>query len=91
MKPKFEEGQDAHFFGKQFTLHGAIVQSGQSKYVYHLSGDTTHDLFFVHRVLIDISTKWGIENETVIIKSDDAPTPYKNNYEFPSMQKLPDM
>ena len=36
MKPKME-AQDAHFSGKQFTLHCAIVLPGQPKYAYHLS------------------------------------------------------
>ena len=42
MKPKFE-AQGAHFSGKQFTLHCAIVKPKGPKYVYHLSDDTTHD------------------------------------------------
>ena len=44
MKPKFE-AQDAHFSGKQFTLHCAIVEPEASKYVYHLGDDTTYDSF----------------------------------------------
>ena len=90
MKPKME-AQNTHFSGKQFTLHCALVLPGQPKYVYHLSDDTTHDSFFVHQVLTDVITKWGIENETVIIKSDNAPTRYKNKYAFHSIQKLSDM
>ena len=34
------EVQDAHFSGKQYTLHCAIIEPGEQKYVYHLSDDT---------------------------------------------------
>ena len=37
--PKHEV-QDAHFSGKQYSLHCAIVESGETKYIYHLSDDT---------------------------------------------------
>ena len=36
MKPKYEV-QDAHFSGKQYTLHFAIVEPGKQKAVCHLS------------------------------------------------------
>ena len=49
MKPKIE-AQDAHFSGKQFTVHCGVVVPGQQKDVYHLSGNTNHDLLFVHKV-----------------------------------------
>ena len=88
-KPKFEV-QDAHFSGKQFTLHCSIVTPGPVKYVYHLSDDTNHDPTFVHAVVKDIFDRWSIKNETVIIKSDNAPTQYKNKYAFESMQQLAD-
>ena len=77
MKPKFEV-QDAHFSGKQYTLHCAIVGPGNPKYVYHLCDDTTHDPTLVHLVLEDIFDKRSIKDEAVIIKSDNAPTQYKN-------------
>ena len=89
MKRK-SEAQDSHFSGKPFSLHCAIVEPELPKYVYHLSDDTTHDSFFVHKVLIDIIERWSISNETVIIKSDNAPTQYKNKYAFRSMQNLAD-
>ena len=49
MKLKIE-AQDAHFSGKQFTIHCGVVVPGQQKDVYHLSGNTNHDLLFVHKV-----------------------------------------
>ena len=87
MKPKFEV-QDAHFSGRQYTLHCSLVHPGETKYVFHLSDDTKHDPCFVHEVLDDIFQKWSIENETIIIKSDNAPTQYKNKYAFFSYQNL---
>ena len=89
MKPKFE-AQDAHFSGKQFTLHCAIVEPEVPKYVYHLSDDITHDSFIVHHVITGIITTRNINNQTIIIKSDHAPTQYKNKYAFKSMQNLSD-
>ena len=89
-KRKFE-AQGTHFSGKQFTFHCGIVQAGRPKYVYYLSDGTTHNSFVAHQVLTDIITKWGIENETIIIKSNSAPTQYKTKYAFHLMQKLSDM
>ena len=89
MKPKFE-AQDAHFSGKQFPLHCKVVQPEGTQYVYHLSDNTTHDSFFVHHVLTDIITTRNINNQTIIIKSDNGPTQYKNKYAFKSMQNLSD-
>ena len=71
MKPKFEV-QDAHFSGKQYSLHCSIVEPGTQKYFYHLSDDTTHDLEFVHELFVDLFDKLSIINETIMIKSDDS-------------------
>ena len=87
IKPKFEV-QEAHFSGKQYTLHCSIVEPGMSKYVYHLCDDTKHDPVFVNEVLEDIFTKRNIKNETVIIKSDNAPTQYENQYAFFLLQQI---
>ena len=90
MKPKFEV-PDAHFSGKQYSLHCSIVEAGIKKYFYHLSDDTTHDPEFVHEVLVDLFDKLSIKNETIMLKSDNAPTQYKNKYAFNSniiMSKL---
>ena len=81
IKPKFEV-QEAHFSEKQYTLHCSIVEPGMNKYAYHLCDDTKHDPVFVNEVLEDIFTKRNIKNETVIIKSDNALTQYKNQYAF---------
>ena len=53
IKPKFEV-QEAHFSGKQYTLHCSIVEPGMSEYVYHLCDDTKHDPVFVNEVLEEI-------------------------------------
>ena len=87
LKPKFEV-QDVHFSGKQLSLHCLIVEPGEKKYVYHLSDDTNHDPIFVNEVLEDIFERWEIKNETVMIKSNNAPTEYKNKHAFKSMQNL---
>ena len=73
MKPKFEV-QDEHFSGKQYSLHCSVVKTGTQKYFYHLSDDTTHDPEFVHEILVDLFDKFSIKNETIMIKSDNAPT-----------------
>ena len=50
LRPK-DEVQSAHFLGKQFTLHCAIVEPVENRYHYHLSNDTKHDGLFVDQVL----------------------------------------
>ena len=81
IKLKFQV-QEPHFFGKQHTLHCSIVGPGMNKYVYHLCDDTKHDPVFLNEVLEDIFTKRNIKYETVITKSDNAPTQYKNQHAF---------
>ena len=80
-----KHAQDTHFSGEQFTLHCAIVEIEGPKYIYHLSDGTTHDSFFVHHVLTDKITTRNINNQTIIIKSDNAPTQYKKKYAFKSI------
>ena len=85
-----KHAQNTHFSGKKFTLHCAIVETEGPKYIYHLSDGTTHDSFFVHHVLTDKITTRNINNQTIIIKSDNAPIHNKKKYAFKSMQHLPD-
>ena len=82
--------QDAHFSGKQYSLHCSIVEPDENKYVYHLSNDTKHDPVFVNEVLEDIFKRWNIKGETIIktIKSNYAHTQYKNKSAFQSMMKI---
>ena len=61
---------------------------GDPKYVYHLCDDTTHDPSLVHLVLENIFDTQDFENEAVIIKSENAPTQYKNRYAIKSMHLL---
>ena len=56
--------------------------------MHQLCDDTTHDPTFVHLVLEDTFDNRSIKDEAVIIKSDNAPTQYKNRYAFSSMQLL---
>lgn len=43
---------------------------------------------FLQNGLEDIFADRGIKDETVTIKSDNAPTQYKNNYAFDSIQQF---
>ena len=74
--------QEVYFSGKQHVLHCTIVQPGEIKFVYCLIDDTTHHPSFVHQVLEDIFDSWEIMDETVVIKSDNAPFQYKNKWDL---------
>ncbi len=87
LRPK-DEVQTAHYSGKQFTLHCAIVDPTEKRYHYHLSDDTNHDAVFVDHVLRDLIKKYEIKNEDLWIQSDNAPTQYKNKYAFYLIQQL---
>ena len=78
LRPK-DEVQSAHFSGKQFTLHCAIVEPVQYRYHYHISDDTKHDPFFVDYVVRDIIAKYNIKDEDFWIQSDNTPTQYKKS------------
>ena len=84
------EVQTAHFSGKQQSLHCSIVidENDALSYVYHLSDDTGHDPTFVNEVLNDIFLRWNICNETILLKSDNAPNQYKDKYAFAYYQDL---
>ena len=89
LRPK-DEVQSAHFSGKQFTLHFAIVEPFDHRYHYHLSDDTKHDGIFVDNVLRDIISKYDIKNEDLWIQSDNASSQYKNRLPFGPLQELSD-
>ena len=86
-KPKFQV-QDAHFSGKRNFLNCSFVEPRTQKYFYHIGDDTTHDLEFLHKVLVDLFDKRSIKNETIMIKSDNVATQYQNKYVFNLMQTL---
>ena len=86
--PKFEV-QDAHFSGKQHSLHCMLLEPANPyKFVFHLSNNTTHDSAFVDLVLNDIFDLQNVWNETVLIKSDNCQEQYKCLYAFSSYQQL---
>ena len=87
LRPK-DKVQSAHFCGKQFTLHCAIVDPVPSRYHFHLSDDTNHDGIFVDHVIHDIIHKYDIKNEDLWIQSDNASSQYKNKHSFSLLQKL---
>ena len=89
LRHKFEV-QDFHFSGKLNSLHCSTVEPGENKYLYYLNDDANHDPKFVGEMLEDIFKLSNRKKETVIIKSDNAPTQYKNLYAFKSMQNLSD-
>ena len=69
------EVQTAHFSGKQQSLQCSIAidENDALSYVYHVSDDTGHDSTFVDEMLNDIFLRWNICNETILLKSDNAP------------------
>ena len=89
LRPKYEV-QSAHFSGKQYTLHCAIVEPFDTRYHYHLSDDTKHDPFYVDQVLRDIIVKYDIKDEHLWIQSDNAPIQYRNKHGFALLQELAD-
>ena len=85
--PKHEL-HSAHFSKKQHTLLCAIFWRGDTNFHYHLSDDTKHDPVFVDEVLQDLIHHYNINNEDVIIQSDNGDTQYKNRHAFDLLQKL---
>ena len=82
------EVQEAHFSGKQYALHCNIVQPNEVKFVYHLSDDTTHDPSFVQQVLENIFYRLEFRDKAIVVKSDNAPTQYKDKWAFESYSSL---
>ena len=64
MKPKFGK-EDAHFSGKQFTLHCDIVKAEGPSMSTTLMMIPLSTLF-VHHVLTDIITIRNINNQSII-------------------------
>ena len=87
LRPKHEV-HSAHFSGKQHAPHCAIFRRGDTNFHYHLSDDTKNDPFFVDEVLHDLIHHYNINDEDVIIQSDNAATQYKNRHAFALLQKL---
>ena len=54
----------------------------------NLCDGTTHDPSFGQQVLEDIFNRWEIRDETIVVKSDNAPTQYKNKWAFESYSSL---
>lgn len=88
LKPKFET-QDAHFSGKQYTLHCMILEPPNPyKFIYHLCDSTIHDSAMVDIILRDIFILQNINDETVITKSDNCQDEYKCVHSFGSYQNI---
>ena len=84
----FSENLALHFSGKQHALYCAIFRPGDTNFHYHLSNDMKHHPVFVHEVLREWIHHCNINNEDVMIQSDNAPTQYKNRHTFALLQKL---
>ena len=81
--------QSAHFPGKQFTLHCAIVERAKFWYRHHISDDTKHDSVFVNYFVRDITERRGIKNEDLWIQSGNALSQYKNKHALAFYQNQP--
>ena len=76
----------AQFSGMQHALHCTIFRSGDTNFYYHLSDDSKHDPVFVDEVLQDLIHHYNINNEDVMIHSDNAPPQYMNCHAFALLQ-----
>ena len=83
-----DEVQSAHFSGKQFPLHCAIVEPVEDWYHYHLSNDTKLDGIFVDQLLRDMISVYEIQNKDLWIQSYNAPSQYNNKIPFVLLQQL---
>ena len=92
--PKFEP-QDAHFSGKQTSLHCTVVTKPffpekEPYYVYHLSDCKIHDSIFTTTVTRDVLDKFPDYSKYPVlrIKSDNCSTQYCCLYVFEEYSKL---
>ena len=75
------QAQEANYSGKQYTLHCAWMHPpSPQKYIYHLSNDTNRNPAMLDEILRDIFNRFNIRDETLLLKSDNAPQQYKNRY-----------
>ena len=71
--PKFEP-QNAHFAGKQTSLHCSVVHHPENQkvqYAYQLSDDNKHDFAFTEAVVCDLIVRFDI-SDVIRIKSDNC-------------------
>ena len=85
--------QSAHFSGKQYTLHNTVLQApknGKHTYIYHLSDDTNHDSVMTFSIIKDIihCHPEVIQDEILILCSDNCQEQYKYKYTIFQMKKL---
>ena len=88
-----KQAQSANYSGVQQTLHNTLIQEpfgGKRRYVYHLSDDTNHDSILTFNILEDIISKHPeiIQDNRLVIRSDNCSTQYKCKYIFNKMAKL---
>ena len=86
--PKFEP-QSSHFVKRQFSLHCTVFNSsgdeGERKFVYHLSDDTGHDVYFTMAVIKDLIQRYCPHSDVIRFKSDNCSIQQKCGYVFYEM------
>ena len=91
LKPK-HEAQSAHFSGRQHTLHCCVHQRGDKiNYIYHLSDDTYHDNVMTATVIEDLIINHlggAVDENVIVLRSDNCPTQFKSRIVFASIRKL---
>ena len=89
--PKYEP-QDAHFLGKQTSLHCTVIYppNEQICYGYHLSDDKKHDSIYTQLVTTDLLDHFPdtLDYPLLRIKSDNCGTQYCCRFVFESYLKL---
>ena len=87
--PKFEP-QDAHFSGKQTSLHCTVDHepSGDVSYAYHLSDNKTHDATFTNHVICDLVERFSKDDKMIRIKTDNCATQYCSLHVFEAYKQL---
>ena len=87
------QAQSAHFSGKQQTLHNTVLcypNRSDTRYVYHLSDDTTHDSVMTFNVINDIIKQHPevISKGVLVLRSDNCQAQYKCKYTFAKMKQV---
>ena len=90
LHPKHEV-HEAHYSGREHTLHCSIVEKdGSWKFVYHLSDDTNHDSVLTGTILEDIIIQNPeiIASGYLVVRTDNCPPQYKSLHTFQMMKEL---
>ena len=90
-KPKYEP-QDAHFSGKQTSLHCTVsyLPTNDHHYHYHISNNLGHESAYTINVLHDLLEEYpaALEYPLIRIKTENCKVQYKCRYVFAAYSKL---